>query len=272
MRLSRTALQAAAGCAFAFSIGCKAPTTPDYDAPDAAPPEDAPAVVSVSPKNGAKDVNRRPVVRVGFDRQLDATTVKNYTYSLYSGDSGRWLTSYYDPFRKELVVWPAGYLLRQSTWVFELNKGLAAADGIPVTPQVATSFRTGDDIVYETPYHVRYYEEDIAPIFESRCTSCHGGSEPVAGLKLDSKVGITETAISQPSTGRQNWDLIVPTQPGLSYLLYKLIDDGSTPGMAMPRQLDDNDSPTSLSDDEKEALVDWITMGVVFFDPEDTDQ
>jgi hypothetical protein len=156
--------------------------------------------------------------------------------------------------------------------VFTLNKGLTDTAGIPVTPGVVTSFRTGDDLIYETPYHVRSYKEDIAPIFEIHCTSCHGGEEPIAGLRLDSEDAIATTAVSRPSNGRPSWNLVTPTQPGLSYLLYKLIDDGSTPGMMMPRSLDDNDLPAPLSNEEKEALVDWITTGAVFFDPEDTDQ
>ncbi len=272
MRVSPAAAITAAVCASALFFGCKAPSTPDYDAPDAAPPENAPVVVSVVPEDGDMDVNRRPVIHVGFDRQLDAKTIETYSYSLHSGDSGRWLTSYYDPFKKEIVVWPAGYLLRQSTWVFELKKGMTDQAGIPVTPKVVTSFRTGDDLIYETPYHTRSFKKDIVPILETYCTSCHGGAEPLAGLKLDSEDGISTTAIGRPSSGRQNWDLIVPTRPGLSYLLYKLIDDDFAPGMTMPRSLDDKDPKTVLSEQDKDALVDWITLGAVFFDPDDTEQ
>lgn len=267
MNSVHTVLTAAAFIAGAFATGCAPPAVPDYDAPDASIPDDAPKVVSVSPKSGAEDVNRQPVIRIKFDKQLDARTIENSSFSLVSGPSGRWLTSYYDPFRKELLVWPAGYLFRQCTWVFEIRKGLLGTNGLPVAAGIATSFRTGDDIIFETPYHVRSFKDDISPIFETHCISCHGGPDAVAGLKLDTEDNIASTVISQPSVGRSNWDVVVPTQPGLSYLLYKL-GDPSVPGMQMPRALNDDETALPLSGEEKQALVDWIAVGAVFFDPD----
>jgi hypothetical protein len=272
MSLMHTVLKAVTATAVALLTGCAPPKTPDYDAPDAAPPADAPYVVSVSPKTGAENVNRRPVFRINFDRRIDARTIETRSLTLYSGTVGRWLTSYYDPFENQLIVWPAGYLLRQSTWVMKLRSGISDMDGLPVAPGVLTSFRTGDDADFETPYHIRSFKDDILPIFENRCTSCHGGTEAIAGLRLDTEEGISETALSQPSQGRQDWDLIVPTRPGLSYFLYKLSQDKTMPGMPMPRALDDEETAMPLSKEEKQALVDWIAVGAVFFDPEASDQ
>ena len=260
---------AAAVLAHALWVGCAPPPKPDYDAPDASLPDEAPKIIKFSPENGAENVTRRPIIRVSYNRQLNAHTIETYNFSLHSGASGgRWTTSYYDPFKMELVVWSAGYLLRKSTWVFEINKGIEGANGLPAEFGVVTEFRTGDDIIYESPYHLRSYKNDIRPIFEERCASCHGGSDAVAGLKLDTEENIATTAIGQPSQGRPNWDLIVPTQPGSSYLLYKLSDDPDIPGMRMPRSLDEDATALPLSDEEKTALLDWIVTGAVFFDPE----
>ncbi len=270
MRIMRTGLSTV--IAVYLLTGCAPPTTPDYDAPDASAPEDEPKIISVVPKPGSEEVNRRPIIRITFDRQLDARTVQNHTMRLYTGPTGMWLHSYYDPFKKQIIAWPAGYLLRKCTWVLELKKGLLSTSEIPVFPKVATSFRTGDEIIVETPYKIRYFKSDILPIFEKHCTSCHGGQNAVAGIKLDNEDNISSTAIGKPSTGRPDWDLIVPTRPGLSYLLYKLIDDDAIPGLTMPRNFE-KDSPTDLlSAEEKQSLLDWIAAGAVFFDPEVTNK
>ena len=265
----RTATVLVAG---ALLTGCAPPETPDYSDTDVSYPDDSPKIISVTPESGTENVNRRPIIRISFDRSIDAASLDAGTVRLYSGPSGHWLTSYYNPFKRQVVVWPGGFLLRQSTWVTELRSGLLGTNGQPVKPEVVTEFRTGDDVLFDTPYTLRSFTDEIMPIFENRCTSCHGGSDALAGLRLDTESGISETAISQPALGRPNWDIITPTQPGRSYLLYKLIGDDDVPGERMPRTLDEDETAEPLLDGEKEALLDWITTGAVFFDPEASDK
>lgn len=273
MNLMHTVLSATAVIVAACMTGCAPPETENYDDLDTDEVlADAPKIVSFSPREGDENVNRRPIIRVTFDRQLDADTIERSAFKLYSGPLSKWMIFYYDPTEKQLITWPGGYLLRQSTWVFALRNGITGANGVPAAEETVTYFRTGDDIIAETPYTIRAKDE-VLSIFETRCASCHGGSNALAGLKLDTQANIVSTAISRPSKERTSRDLVVPTQPGLSYLLYKLLDDDETiSGLPMPRSLYDEETTELLSKEEKQTLVDWIAAGAVFFDDEDSDE
>jgi hypothetical protein len=151
--------------------------------------------------------------------------------------------------------------------VFSIRPGLFGLNEAQVTPEIQSTFRTGKDSSFPSPYIVRSFEREILPIFNNHCASCHGGAgSGIAGFKLDSKESILETAIAVPATGRPEWNRITPTRPGESYLLYKLTSDDVITGLRMPRTLDGNAPPKPLSDDEKTALFDWITTGAHFVD------
>jgi hypothetical protein len=62
--------------------------------------------------------------------------------------------------------------------------------GTPLAPTSRTV--TGQGLQIE-------YERDIAPIFQSRCVSCHGGAEPAGGLALD-RPGVTGPEGTTPAS------------------------------------------------------------------------
>jgi hypothetical protein len=257
-----------AGLAWIVISQCAPPKDVDYDAPDASQAPDAPVYIKVDPPAGKENVDRRHVFRITFDKHLNSRTLTPGRLSLSSGMAGRWTLSYYDPVHKQLVAWPAGPMLRQSTWILTLNKGIDGLNGLPVYPGELTWFRTGDDAVAETAFKIRSYETEVKPIFQKHCISCHGGGgEAISGLRLDSESHILETAINEPAIGWQDWTRIVPTRPGESYLLMKIVGDENLPGKTMPRSLDAAEA-TPLTTVEKDILMEWIAGGTPFFDPE----
>ncbi len=261
----------AAVALLAWIFSCAAPKEVDYLAPDAAPAPEAPVPVSVTPENGAEDVFRKPVVRVIFDRQIDARTLSSGKLDFDSGPLGKWTLSYYNPIKRELVVWTSSTLLRQTTWTFRIDDGLLGLNGFPVHPQILTTFRTGDSKGSDEPFTPRSYESEVLPVLKQHCVSCHGGDNAIAGLKLDTIENIEETALETPATAWQNWHRIVPGRPGESFLLLKLSDYEDLPGLEMPRAKSDA-PPSTLTDEEKTALVEWIAGGASFFDPTPEDE
>ena len=240
----------------------------DYNKPDAGEHPEAPILLAISPDDGEENVNRKPVFRLKFDRHIDAKTLAAYRFSLISGEAGKSLLTVYDPTRKEVLVWLAGQMLPESTWVFSIRPGLMGLNGAPVPPGDEATFRTGKDVINESPFHNRSYYDEVVPLFKKHCSSCHGGAgRGISGLKLDTKENILETAISVPATGRREWKRISPTRPGESYLLYKLTNDALITGLRMPRTLDTGESPAPLTKEEKQILFDWIATGAHFVDP-----
>jgi hypothetical protein len=246
------------------------PKEVDYSLPDAAPAPDAPIPIAVSPANGAEDVPRKPVVRVTFDRQLYAPSLRQSKLDFISGPLNKWSLSYYDPVKMELVAWTSGKLLRHTTWYFQIEHGVLGMNGAPVTPDVMTTFRTGDSSGDEAPFQVHSFEHEIGPLLSAHCATCHGDTDGLAGLRLDSKESIEETALETPAQGWQDWKRIVPTRPGESYLMYKVIGYEHIAGMPMPRAL--NGARTTLTLSEKTALTEWIAQGAIFFDPNQEDE
>ena len=86
------------------------------------------------------------------------------------------------------------------------------------------------------------FDKDVAPIFKSNCTGCHGDSVKMKELNLNSE----EAALK----GSESGPVIVSGKPDES-ILYKKVRDGSMPmGKA------------HLSDQQIETIFSWIKGGV----------
>ncbi|WP_237225978.1 PSD1 and planctomycete cytochrome C domain-containing protein [Rubinisphaera sp. JC750] len=90
------------------------------------------------------------------------------------------------------------------------------------------------------------FEDDIAPIFENRCTYCHGEDEQEAGLRLDRRGHMLRGGDSGLPT-------IVPGQPEKSYLLE--VVGHRDPVVKMPPDED------KIPQDEIDLLTRWIEQG-----------
>ncbi len=248
-------------------LGISACAPPPKNDPDAGVPPGGPQSIDVDPAFGMYNIPIDKIIRVTFSDHLDSRQFDQSMFDLYSGSLSLWVMSFYDPVRRQLVAWPSKSMRKRMAWVLAINEGLVGIDGEPVAPAVLTRFRTGDLATEESPYAVQSFSDDILPIFERSCASCHGGrsTDALAGLRLDSIQAIHETAVGRESQGWPGWDLIAPSSPGGSYLLYKIIGDKRIAGMRMPRTLDLNESSSPLPLAEQKALSDWIASGVTFY-------
>ena len=86
------------------------------------------------------------------------------------------------------------------------------------------------------------FDKDVAPIFKSNCTGCHGDSVKTKELNLNNEEAVLKGSESGP--------VIVPGKPEES-ILYKKVRDGSMPmGKA------------HLSDQQIETIFSWIKGGI----------
>lgn len=227
--------------------------------PDASVP-DGPTITSVEPQDGATGVATNPILRLGTSDHLDDDTVFGGAFRLTSGPLSYWLMAFYDPAGRRVVVWPSATLREGATWVLEVREGfMTGLDGGPLAAGRVTSFTTGGAKGDDVPFEDLGYE-DVRPIFASRCTSCHGGGGPVAGLALDTADGIAETALAVASQGDASMDRVVPGRPGGSHLVYRIIED-DLPWNRMPRSFDGTEPAAPLSPAEQRTISDWIAGG-----------
>lgn len=256
----RAALVAVASAV--IGAACAPPAEVD---PDAAVPE-GPHPVAVDPSPGDFLVPTDKVIRIEFSDHLSGRSVSRYRFALYSGPIDLWVMSYYDPVRRQLVVWPSAAMRANAVWVLELDEGLTGLDGSPVAPGPVTHFTTGASGGDNLPFPALTFAQDIEPIFNASCASCHGGGDALAGVDLDSAEGVQATTLGVTAEGWPEWKRIVPGRPGESYLLYKIIGDERIAGAPMPRAFDDA-APTQLHPAEQQLIADWIAGGAAFFDP-----
>jgi hypothetical protein len=266
--LRRAPSHALALSVLAMALGTAGCPPPPADDPDAA--RLGPSPMSVVPESGATDVPIDAVIRVEFDDHVDGHSISQARFDLYSGTVDLWVMASYDPVRGELRVWPSAQMRKRALWLLELKQGLTGLGGELVPPGKVTEFETGEQATGEDPYPLRNWETHVAPIFESRCVSCHGGASPLAGLRLDTREGISQTLLGAESDGWDGWRRAIPARPGQSYLLYKLIGDPRIAGEPMPRGLDGEET-APLAESDRRAVSDWISSGAPFFDPEGRD-
>ena len=90
------------------------------------------------------------------------------------------------------------------------------------------------------------FERDIAPIFEERCSYCHGEDEQESGFRLDRRVGLLRG-------GDSGLSAIVPGKPAKSYLLEVITSDDEE-----TRMPPDDDK---LPEKEIALLTEWVKQG-----------
>ncbi len=247
-------------------LSCAPPVENDQDA---AVPLGGPYIVTVDPHQGANNVYLDKVFRVTLSDHIDVKTINQNSISLFSGPIKLWTMAFYDPVRRQLVVWSTRSMRKQAIWVLNIEKGVTGIDDSPVVSGPATSFRTGVQLGQEVPFARPSFSSEIMPVFQKHCSSCHSGQtdEGIASLRLDSVEAIKETALNVKAGGWPGWNRITPEHPGESYLLYKVSGDERIAGTRMPLAQNMDGPAQSLSQSEMEALSDWIVSGVPFVDP-----
>lgn len=94
-----------------------------------------------------------------------------------------------------------------------------------------------------------------ASIFTPRCSGCHGGSSPSAGMNLEAG-NVFESLVNVPSRGKAGAIRVIPGDAENSYLIHKLRGDSDIVGLRMPRN-----GPPYLTDDEINQVKQWIQDG-----------
>jgi len=92
---------------------------------------------------------------------------------------------------------------------------------------------------------------EVAPIFKAHCTSCHGGTTKLGGLKLDTVAAIKKGGINE--------GLIVPGKPEKSLLVARIKGHGGKPRMPM--------GFAPLTTVQTKTVEDWIAGGASFDGP-----
>jgi hypothetical protein len=116
----------------------------------------------------------------------------------------------------------------------ELVFGGLATDKAQAAPQTADSGSSGEALVFA----------DVAPIFSQFCASCHAGSDPPQGLRLD--------AYHAVMAGSRNGPVVVAGKPDESELVKRIR------GEAEPRMPYRQDP---LSEKRIQRIVDWVRQG-----------
>jgi hypothetical protein len=198
------------------------------------------------------------ILRLTFDRYLDPRKVTRQAVCLRSGlgdlvestDCTRAvvLRPSYDPTSRtaqfavrveeplvpdvvyELTVYAAGTSV----------SGLRSLDGVPLATPYKGRFRSRADRRPEDAVAAPVACADAVDALRVRCGGCHGANEPAAGLDLSSSEGLEQTALGQVAHGASvggasnvspatptrlgaGMAVIAPSDPGQSYLLYKLL-------------------------------------------------
>lgn len=97
----------------------------------------------------------------------------------------------------------------------------------------------------------RHFVEQVKPLLERRCVSCHGPEKVKGGLRLDSREAVLR--------GGDNGPALVPGRPGDSLLLQAVLHTRAD--LEMPPK-------DKLSPGEVQVLERWIRAGAVWVQPE----
>ena len=95
------------------------------------------------------------------------------------------------------------------------------------------------------------FERDVAPIFAQKCEACHGSSQQMSGLRLDSRAAVLKGGYSGAA--------IEPGKSGESRLIYMVAGIPGRPLMPMGSE--------KLSDEQIGLLRAWIDQGAEWPEP-----
>jgi mono/diheme cytochrome c family protein len=153
-------------------------------------------------------------------------------------------------------LWFAPSVSLRSMLAYELvlADGVKGIDGSAPRTQVPSVFVTGnvDEGRLPSPPDPSF-ADDIGPLLETRCSRCHGGARPSAGLVLwpSERLGEAFAASSGEWVG---WRVIAVGSPERSYLLYKVTGSPGLVGERMP-------PGDALTRDQAAALERWMALG-----------
>jgi mono/diheme cytochrome c family protein len=106
----------------------------------------------------------------------------------------------------------------------------------------------GDPVVAAAPHQAVSYSEKVAPIFQARCSQCHGGVDEATGEQV-MELGLNLTTYEGVMAGSDYGTVIEPGSPDAS-LLIEMIASGDMPQEGDP-----------VPPEELEVIRTWIAEG-----------
>ncbi|RAL21540.1 hypothetical protein DL240_11830 [Lujinxingia litoralis] len=216
------------------------------------PGEDWLRVVEVSPSPA---IATEATIEVRFSEYLDPDTLNSYaTLSLRSGGivAGGRLT--YRMSRKALLYHPRAPLEAELRYTLQTSPALRSVVGSPLAPETpAPIFFTDETLpAAEPPTRESVRWEDIAPILERSCASCHADQ----AWQLPQ---LSRDALRQTRSSQVDLPLVMPFEPARSYLMHKILAD--YPRRRFTVQPPPYSDAPPLAPDEIELIEDWIAGG-----------
>src|ERR1700687_919112 len=99
----------------------------------------------------------------------------------------------------------------------------------------------------QTPKRIEY-ENDVKPIFQRHCLTCHSAGQTTAGLSLESYAGVLK--------GGGSGEIVKPGRSALS-LLYQVVAQETDGVPRMPF------GQAKIADNEIAVIRDWIDQGLL---------
>jgi mono/diheme cytochrome c family protein len=212
------------------------------------------------PEDQARDVPISVVPGVVFDVPLDPNTIDPDAFRLWSGELRPGGALVYSMVDRSLTFTPGVTLRARLAYVARLASSVRGIDGsVPAEPVEILFFTGSDDRGRPAAPPEPTFAEDILPLFEAHCASCHGGERPAAGLPLAASADVRSAAV-RDSGEWLGWAVVAPGSPERSYLMYKVV---GAPGLVGGRMPPDG----TLAYDERKNLERWITLGARSEDP-----
>jgi hypothetical protein len=208
-----------------------------------------------SPAPGALGVARNAPLDLFFEGAPAAETVTSLDVRLFSG-----LIETIGKVRVDLLarrvrftpLQPLRPSLRHELYV---SAAIRSLGGASTGESQYFDFTTGPDAnAPPEPPRPEVRAAALQALWASRCTSCHSGTEPQAGLELSTPDGVVRSLRGAAS---REWglQLVLPFDHSRSYLMRKLLGEGGIFGFDMP--------PTGarLTAAELRNVADWIDGG-----------
>ena len=209
-------------------------------------PSNAPQVVRTAPLSGDSWAADR-LLRITFDRYLDASSINPAIIRLQSGGVSFAVVAGYDPVDRALVVRPLLPLRPGLGYSLTVEAGaVAAVGGGALEEAVGVEWRAGPAVGGESAADgleaaAVDFDRDVAPIFAGRC-GCHG---PEAGVFPALEPG---SLVGEPSARVAGAVLVAAGAPLQSELVRRILPD--YPGVRGMEKV--------LSDAERRVIVRWV--------------
>lgn len=221
-----TALKSAAICAAVVALGACGEIEPDPPVDENGDPIELPEpydrwleIVDISPTSG--DLPLEPTITVRFNDYIEDDSFRTYAFGTLSSGGVRARGDADYVMTDKTVVWrPWGALVPGLRYRFRSTGAVESATGSPsLQPAEWPTYMATDAApTTEPPRLPSATWDDVAPIFEAKCASCH--RDPQAGLNP-----LTYESLQGARSDQTDLYLVRPTDPADSYLMRKLLWD-----------------------------------------------